>query len=90
MDRTEVIFETPSIVEFQIRVKKVNKTRSLVGSITFHEPFGNNIKVEGKALKKQGKFVIGTHFDTILTEQHKVCKCSYIESTQITLGNRFL
>jgi len=55
MDRTEIIFETPSIVEFQIRVKKVNKTRSLVGSITFHEPFGNNIKVEGKALKKQGK-----------------------------------
>lgn len=37
-----------------VRVKKVNKTRSIVGYIFYYEPFGNNIKVEIRTLKKQG------------------------------------
>lgn len=55
MDRTDVIFEIPSIIEWHIRVAKVNKTRSLVGYLTLHETFGNDVIIEGKALKKQGK-----------------------------------
>lgn len=36
------------------KVKKVNKTRSIFGSFFYHVPFGNDIKVEIKTLKKQG------------------------------------
>jgi len=53
-DRVEVIYEDKSVIESNVRVKKVNKTRLVVGSVYFHVPFGNNIKVEIKTLKKQG------------------------------------
>lgn len=57
VDRVENVFETPSILEWQIRVKKVNKTRALAGFITYHEPIGNHIKIGAKILKKQGKSI---------------------------------
>lgn len=57
VDRVENIFETPSILQWQIRVKKVNKTRSLFGFLTYNEPIGNNIKVGAKVLKKQGNLI---------------------------------
>lgn len=36
------------------KVKKVNKIRSVFGWFFLHVPFGNDIKIEVKTLKKQG------------------------------------
>ncbi|KAL7037956.1 hypothetical protein ACKWTF_009414 [Chironomus riparius] len=54
LDRVENVFETPSIIEWQVRIKKVNKTRSFVGSMAFKVPIGNDFKVGLKLMKKQG------------------------------------
>ena len=55
MDRVEVLFETPEIAEWHVFVRKVNKTRALVGYMEFRIPTGNDNKAEYKLLKKQGK-----------------------------------
>ncbi|KAL7037958.1 hypothetical protein ACKWTF_009415 [Chironomus riparius] len=54
LDRIEVIYEDKNIVEINARIKKLNKTRSIVGSVFYHVPFGNDIKIEIQTLKKQG------------------------------------
>ena len=61
-DRTEVVFEIPSILEWHIYSKKINKTRSLVGYLTFYEPIGDNFKLEVKTLKKQGNMLTNCMF----------------------------
>lgn len=55
MDRFEVLYQNLSYSDFsQLKVRKVNKVRSLVGEIKFFVPFGNDITIEAKAYKKQG------------------------------------
>jgi hypothetical protein len=54
LDRIEVINQTPEYAEWNVRVRKVNKTRSLVGSIVFRQPISNENSAEFKVLKKQG------------------------------------
>ncbi|KAL7037961.1 hypothetical protein ACKWTF_009418 [Chironomus riparius] len=54
LDRFELLTESPEIADWHIRVRKVNKTRALVGFISIYEPFGNNFLTEYKVLKKQG------------------------------------
>jgi len=55
LDRVEIVMENKNLMESHVQVRKVNKTRSLVGYAITHEPFGNDIVVEAKGLKKQGK-----------------------------------
>ena len=55
LDRFEVLFNTPEITEFNVRVRKVNKTRALVGYITLNVPLGNDFTTEYKIMKKQGE-----------------------------------
>ncbi|KAG5676538.1 hypothetical protein PVAND_006364 [Polypedilum vanderplanki] len=55
MDRFETIFENKKYFEWNIKIKKINKTtRGIFGFAYFHVPIGNDIKFEGKVLKKQG------------------------------------
>ncbi|KAL7014671.1 hypothetical protein ACKWTF_016052 [Chironomus riparius] len=37
-----------------VKVKKINKTRSIVGEVTFHQAVGNEIMLDGVAYVKQG------------------------------------
>ena len=58
LDRFEVLFQDEKFMDWKgLKVKKVNKTRSLAGEIKFLQPLGNDVIVEGKALKKQGKLL---------------------------------
>jgi hypothetical protein len=50
--------ENKSLMESHVLVRKVNKTRSLVGYAITHEPFGNDIIVEALGLKKQGELLV--------------------------------
>jgi hypothetical protein len=54
VDRFEVIFETPEIGEWHTFVRKVNKTKALVGYVEYKVPFGNDFQMDYKLLKKQG------------------------------------
>ena len=54
MDRVEVIFEAPKTMAWDVKIKKVNKTRSLIGVITLYINLGDDCKIELKVLKKQG------------------------------------
>ncbi|KAG5678972.1 hypothetical protein PVAND_008587 [Polypedilum vanderplanki] len=54
LDRFDVLEENKNIWEWNVKVKKINKTRSLVGYSLFNAPVGDDFKVEGKVLKKQG------------------------------------
>lgn len=55
MDRFELLFQDTNCVNVSsIKVRKVNKTRSLVGDIKLMIPFGDDIIIESKGLKKQG------------------------------------
>ena len=55
IDRFEVVMEDTLFVEFQLKVRKINKIRKIVGYIVVNQSLGNEIKVEAKSLKKQGK-----------------------------------
>lgn len=55
LDRVDKIKETPEVFEWNLRVRKVNKTRALVGSMIVRQPISNEYKTEVKILKKQGK-----------------------------------
>ena len=37
-----------------MKVKKINKTRSVVGEVIIYQPLGNEIIVEGRGFMKQG------------------------------------
>ncbi|KAG5678975.1 hypothetical protein PVAND_008590 [Polypedilum vanderplanki] len=54
IDRFEVVYENKSIWEWNIKVRKINKTRSLVGYVLVKEPLGNDFKDKTVLLKKQG------------------------------------
>ena len=55
MDRLELIYQDPKCVNFsKIKIRKINKVRSLVGEADFFIPFGNDVTLEGTFLKKQG------------------------------------
>lgn len=55
IDRVEIVKEDKSFLEAKnLKVKKVNKIRSIFGFITLYQPFGNNLIIEAKTLKKQG------------------------------------
>jgi len=48
------MYENKSFIELNAWIRKVNKTRSIFGSLFCHVPFGNEIVIEIKTLKKQG------------------------------------
>ncbi|KAG5673201.1 hypothetical protein PVAND_003268 [Polypedilum vanderplanki] len=56
LDRFEIVTENTDIWEWHFKVRKVNKTRSIVGYTEVKIPIGNDYKVEMKVLKKQGKY----------------------------------
>ncbi|KAG5679007.1 hypothetical protein PVAND_008616 [Polypedilum vanderplanki] len=54
LDRFEILYENKSIWEWHLKVRKVNKTRSIVGYVLTKVPIGDDFKSEGRLLKKQG------------------------------------
>lgn len=55
LDRFEQLQNDPSVVDAsEIKVRKVNKTRSIIGNMKTFVEIGNDILVQGKAYKKQG------------------------------------
>lgn len=55
LDRFEVLYADPKVVEFNnIKVRKINKTRSIIGNISYHVPIDENMICITKVLKKQG------------------------------------
>lgn len=55
LDRIEQLFADPEYCDWSgLKVRKVNKTRSIIGEIKNFKPFGNDVMTEGKAYKKQG------------------------------------
>lgn len=55
LDRIEQLYSDLEYCDWSgLKVRKVNKTRSIIGEIKFFKPFGNDIMTEGKAYKKQG------------------------------------
>lgn len=57
LDRFEVLYQNEKFTDWKgLKVKKLNKTtRALVGEIKFFIDFDNDINVEVKSYKKQGK-----------------------------------
>jgi hypothetical protein len=54
-DRIDIIFQDEKFVDFsKLKVRKVNKTRALIGEFTYKIPMGNDIMIEGRLYKKQG------------------------------------
>lgn len=56
-DRVEVLYQNETFTNWKdLRFRKINKTtRALVGKIVFYVDFGNQIMIEMKSYKKQGK-----------------------------------
>ena len=55
MDRFELLFQDTNCVDVSsIKIRKVNKTRSIVGDIKLMVPFDDDVIIESKGLKKQG------------------------------------
>lgn len=54
-DRIEVLLESPETGEWHLKIRKVNKTRAIFGYIHFDHPIGNEVEIELKLLKKQGR-----------------------------------
>jgi hypothetical protein len=54
LDRYENIFINPDYIDVNLKIKKVNKIRSIVGNVQIIRPFDNDFKEEVKSLKKQG------------------------------------
>jgi len=57
VDRLETILETPEYAEWHYRIKKMNKTRAVVGNILLRQPILNNDTMELKFLRKQGMYL---------------------------------
>lgn len=56
LDRFEQIFANESFADFSnIKVRKVNGTRALVGYAMLYVPLGDDVMLDGTVLKKQGK-----------------------------------
>lgn len=54
LDRIEVIKQNPEILIFNLKIRKTNKVRSIIGNITIQVPADNLVACETKVLKKQG------------------------------------
>ncbi|KAG5667740.1 hypothetical protein PVAND_015710 [Polypedilum vanderplanki] len=54
LDRFELIHEDKKSFEWKIKIRKVNKTRMIVGTLNLKVPLGNEIVEEILSLKKQG------------------------------------
>lgn len=55
IDRFEVLFQNTSFFDWSgLKVRKIQKIRSIVGEIDFFVPIGNDIMFSGLAYKKQG------------------------------------
>lgn len=55
LDRIENVLETPELFQWNLKIKKINKTKSLFGYVENRVYFGNEFKLSFKLLKKQGK-----------------------------------
>lgn len=60
LDRIDVLFEAPETMKWDVKIKKINKTKTMIGSIILYINLGDNCKLEVKGLKKQGKYVYCT------------------------------
>lgn len=47
--------ESPESGHWHLKVRKVNKTRKFFGYISIFKPMRNDVQLDAKALKKQGK-----------------------------------
>ena len=55
VDRFELLYQNTSYFDWSgLKVRKVNKKRSIVGDVKFFVPIGNEIMFIGNAYKKQG------------------------------------
>lgn len=54
LDHIEVLEQNPEIMNFNLRIRKVNKVRSIIGKIIAFIPFDEKLICEIKGLKKQG------------------------------------
>lgn len=55
MDRFEEIYANESYVDFsKLKVRRVNKTRAIIGEVEFKQLLGNDVLVDIKIYKKQG------------------------------------
>ncbi|KAG5673202.1 hypothetical protein PVAND_003269 [Polypedilum vanderplanki] len=54
MDHFDVIKENKDYWEWHLKLRKVNKTRSLVGMVEIKKPIGNDFTAQINILKKQG------------------------------------
>lgn len=55
LDRFEQLYADPEYGDWSgIKVRKVNKTRSIIGEMKFFKPIGNDMIMEGLSYKKQG------------------------------------
>jgi hypothetical protein len=54
LDRFEIVYENTKFFENRLRVRKVNRTRSVYGYVDIKVPMGNDFKASGVLLKKQG------------------------------------
>jgi hypothetical protein len=54
MNMIDTIFQDESLVNLNLKIKKVNKVRSWIGDINWHVQMDNEISCELKSLKKQG------------------------------------
>ncbi|KAL7015790.1 hypothetical protein ACKWTF_016680 [Chironomus riparius] len=55
IDRVEQIFADEKYTDWTgVKVKKLNKTRSVIGDVIIYQPLGDEIIVEGRGFMKQG------------------------------------
>lgn len=55
LDRSDVLEQDTNYVDWSsLKVRRINKTRSIIGEMKFPIPFGNDVKLQGLAYKKQG------------------------------------
>jgi hypothetical protein len=58
IDRFELVYENKDIFEWIIRVRKVNKTRFIVGKVIVKVPLGDEVVEEIRSMKKQGWYEV--------------------------------
>jgi hypothetical protein len=54
IDRVVILYQNPKMVEFNIKIRRVNRVRSAIGNVSYHVPIDNNMLCDLKLLKKQG------------------------------------
>lgn len=54
LDRFEVLYQHPEMVNMNLKIQKVKKVRSLLGELTFLVPLTDTVMCNLKFLKKQG------------------------------------